>query len=127
MIAVRRLPVLLAPLLLWGCAGVTTLDGQRLGMTSSEFRAYVERVFREQNQVTTELLFAIEDAQSNEQQGRLADLEEAILSACAGLNELATARRDGRSLGVFRESRMAREAPQCEAITLQVAAALEAL
>ncbi|HLF12723.1 MAG TPA: hypothetical protein VJA26_16085, partial [Gammaproteobacteria bacterium] len=35
-----------------GCAGaVTTAAGQRLVITSPEFRDYVERVFRQQNQI----------------------------------------------------------------------------
>ena len=55
--------LLLPPVLvLCACASVTTAAGERLALTSPEFRAYVERVFREQNRVASELAFELEDA-----------------------------------------------------------------
>lgn len=114
-----------AGLSLSGCAGITTVDGQKMRMSSPQFRAYVEQVFRHQNQVATALLFAMEEAQGEEARARLALLEDSLLSACAGLNELATARRDGARLGVFREAGLARETPMCEAMTMQAERALQ--
>ena len=109
---------------LLGCAAVSTDDGRRLALTSPEFRAYVEQVFREQNRVADELGFALEEPAA-----RSAELERAetrLLEACAGVNELATARRDDQSLGVRRSLGAARSVPACERATESAAAALAA-
>jgi hypothetical protein len=107
-----RLAALSPCLVLAGCAAVTTLDGQRLGLPSEEFRGYVERVFREQNRVADELAFALEGP-GGEATG-LAAAEAQLLAACSGVNELATARRDERRLGMRRSLSAARSVPQCE-------------
>ncbi len=116
---------LVAPLVLAvlaGCATVSTADGDRLALTSQEFRAYVERVFREQNRVADELAFALEAADGA--RNELAVAEQRLLEACAGVNELATARRDEVSLGVRRSLDTARSVPECEKATQAVAATL---
>jgi hypothetical protein len=105
-----------------GCAAVQTADGQRLGLTSEEFRAYVERVFRDQNRVADEVAFALEGPSAARDE--LAAAEQRLLEACAGVNELATARRDQRRLGLRRSSSAARTVPQCEAATRLLAALL---
>jgi hypothetical protein len=110
---VRRVaPLLAATLACPGCATVTTVDGQRLGLTSAEFASYVERVFREQNRIADALAFALE----GEAAGRadLMEAEQSLLTACAGVNELATARRDGEGLGLKRSAANARSVPACE-------------
>ena len=104
-----------------GCAAVTTADGQRLGLASDDFRAYVEKVFREQNRVASDLGFALEDGDV----AGLAAAEDALLAACAGVNELATLRRDDRRTGLKRGAEAARTVPQCEQATLAARAALE--
>lgn len=110
-----------------GCAAVTTADGSRLPVASDRFAAYAERVFREQNRVATELAFALEDTPGADstQFAALESAEEALLTACAGLNEVAAARRDGESPGVRRGLRAARQAPVCERATVEAAAVLE--
>jgi hypothetical protein len=90
---------------------VPTADGQRLKLTSPQFRDYVERVFREQNRVADDLAFALEAPGSH---AALAAAEQELLAACAGVNELATARRDGRELGMRRSLRAAHTVPDCE-------------
>jgi hypothetical protein len=95
-----------------GCAAVPTADGQRLRLGSSEFRDYVERVFREQNRVADAAAFALEAPGS--QDAGLAAAEQGLLAACAGVNELATARRDQRRLGIRNSARAARTVPDCE-------------
>ena len=104
-----------------GCAAVTTADGQRLGLTSAEFRAYVERVFRDQNRVASDLGFALEDRTDP----ALAAAEDTLLAACAGVNELATLRRDDQRPGIKRGSAAAHTVPRCEAATRDARAALE--
>jgi hypothetical protein len=124
---VRRAVSLLSSVpLLVACAAVTTADGRRLGLASSDFRSYVEQVFREQNKTASELAFAIEDAArpGGADPPALTAAEDALLAACAGLNELATARRDDQRLGVRRSAGAARRAPDCERATLSARAAL---
>jgi hypothetical protein len=110
-----------ALLVLAGCAAVPTADGERLRLASPEFRAYVERVFREQNRVADELAFALEAPGSS---AALASAEERLLAACAGVNELATARRDETELGIRTSVRAARTVPDCEEAARAAAAEL---
>jgi len=98
-----------------GCAAVSTTDGQQLSLRSDEFREYVERVFREQNRVADAVAFAL-DAPGAEAPG-LAAAEQELLAACAGVNELATARRDQQRLGIRDSLRAARSVPDCERAT----------
>ncbi len=95
-----------------GCATVSTADGERLRLASPGFREYVERVFREQNRVADELAFALEAPGAAS--GELGAAEQRLLDACAGVNELATAQRDERRLGVRRSAASARTVPACE-------------
>lgn len=107
------LPVLAV---LAGCA-VTSADGARLRPGSEEFRAYVEQVFRAQNRVASDLAFALEAAPELPPSADLAAAEDALLAACAGLNELATLRRDEQRLGLKRGLAAARTAADCETAT----------
>ena len=118
MLSLRCL-LLAAAFALHGCAAVPTADGGRLKLTSPEFRAYVERVFREQNRVADELAFALDGAAAPA--AGLAAAEQSLLEACAGVNELATARRDERRLGLRRRAASARSVPACERATLEAA------
>ena len=102
-------------LILSGCAAVPTADGQRLSLRSGEFREYVERVFREQNRVADAVAFALDAP--GEQDAQLAAAEQELLAACAGVNELATARRDERRLDMRDSLRAARSVPDCERAT----------
>ena len=108
--------------LLAGCASVATADGQRLRLTSPEFSEYVERVFREQNGVADAAAFALEAPGA--ERAELAAAEQQLLAACAGVNELATARRDQRRLGLRASASAARTVPECEAATRVLAAEL---
>jgi hypothetical protein len=101
-----------------GCAAVTTLDGRQLRVGSEAFRDYVEKVFREQNRTASRLAFALEsEGLSADAADALSAAETSLLDACAGLNEIATSRRDNRSLGKLRQLNAARQAPECERAT----------
>jgi hypothetical protein len=121
LVAMHPSRLFVAPLLavLAGCAAVSTLDGERLTLTSAEFRVYVERVFREQNRVADEIAFALEAA--DDAPDELAFAEQRLQDACAEVNELATARRDELRLGVRRNLSAARSVPECERTTRAVA------
>ena len=95
-----------------GCAAVPTADGQHFRLGSDEFRDYVERVFREQNRVADAVAFALDAPGA--QDAELAAAEQQLLAACAGVNELATARRDQRRLGMRSSVRAAKSVPDCE-------------
>ncbi len=114
----RTLSLAAAAPLLAACA-VTTADGTRLGLASSEFRAYVERVFRDQNKVSSDLGLVVDDATASGGSAppELTAAEDALLEACAGVNELATSRRDQEDLGVRKSASAARSAPDCERAT----------
>lgn len=118
-----RAALLVATLVGNGCATVATVDGERLALTSPEFAAYVERVFREQNRVADLLAFALEDAPA--ERPDLGAAEQALLAACAGVNELATARRDDERLGLRRSAANARSVPACERAAQEAARLLE--
>ena len=115
----RPAVLLLATVIMVGCA-VLTADGSRLTLTSPEFRGYVERVFREQNRVADQFAFALEGERAAP--AAVTAAEQALLDACAALNELATARRDERRLGLRQRSAAARSVPDCER-TMRVSAA----
>jgi hypothetical protein len=102
-------------LVLSGCAAVPTADGQRLSLRSAEFREYVERVFREQNRVADAVAFALDAAEPEAPE--LAAAEQQLLAACAGVNELATARRDRQRMAMGDSLRAARSVPDCERAT----------
>jgi hypothetical protein len=95
---------------------VRTSDGEELSVTSSEFRAYAERVFRLQNEVATDLAFAL-DAEPVVDASTYARLERAddrLFDACAALNEIAARRRDGARRRPFADARAAQTVPGCE-------------
>lgn len=102
---------------------MTTAGGDAMRMTSVEFRDYVERIFREQNRLTSALIDA-QELVEGERYEVLVAAEGDLLLACTGLNELAIARRDGRTLARRTQARLARSAPECEAATLRVQAVL---
>jgi hypothetical protein len=114
-----RWVVLSAFLCTSGCATVATADGERLHLTSADFREYVERVFREQNRVADELAFELEAPGT--EGSELGRAEQRLLEACAGVNELATARRDERRIGMRRSAASARTVPACERASREAA------
>lgn len=123
----RAAPILLVLALLSAGCAVTTAGGERLQVGSEAFRAYVERVFREQNRVATDLAFALEaEGLSAEREAELEAAEQGLLDACAELNELAAARRDNERLGTVAEARAARSAPDCERAAAAAARVLDA-
>jgi hypothetical protein len=110
---------LLASAALTACAGgVTTAEGDRLGLRSDEFAAYAESVFRRQNVVLDALAFALDERPGDE---RLLLAEERVLEACAGLNEIAVRRRAGEAVRPLSGLRAARRVPACESAASQAA------
>lgn len=97
-----------------GCA-ITSVDGRRMALRSDEFQAYVEAVFRRQNELSTALALVIDAEPSDSARlGRLEDVELDLLRSCSGLNEIARARRDDEDVGGLAALKRARQAPACE-------------
>jgi hypothetical protein len=119
----RDLILLVGTLLVAGCS-VMTADGERFALRSPEFRAYVERVFKEQNRVADRFAFALEDAANAPADVTAA--EQALQDACAKLNELATARRDEQRQSTGRRLDAARSVPRCETTLRASTATLDA-
>jgi len=93
--------------------------------SSDAFSAYVEDVFRRQNDIATGLLFALDTADPDSE--RFIELEDAELelsTACLGLNEMARRRRDGEPIRHLGALKRARQAPECERATEKAAALL---
>ena len=103
----RLLP--LSAVVIAGCAAaVTTVDGRRLTLSDPEV--------------------ALEDAPTDSAQAtRLSAAEDALLAACADLNEIATLRRDERRAGLKLKLETAKSAPRCEAATLDAKRALDSV
>ena len=120
----RQIPgILVVVSLIHGCA-VTSLDGRRMGVASEAFAEYVETVFRRQNEVATALATELDGAEPGSERYRVLEVAELnLLTACQGLNELASSIRSGGSGRASGSLRRARQAPDCE----QAAAAAEAL
>jgi hypothetical protein len=110
-----------------GCA-VTSVDGDRIRLSSDRFTDYVEATFRRQNEVSTDLAIEIDEAAA--ETARYSTLETAerrLLAACRGLNELARAHRDGEPAGGLGALKRARGAPDCERATAAAEAALQSV
>jgi hypothetical protein len=113
--------VLLLPALLLGLGGcaVTAVDGSRMGLKSDEFATYVEKVFRQQNEVASALALELESEDpGSERYAELDAAELALLDACVDINELAAAQRDDEPLRGFKALARARQTPECERATV---------
>ncbi len=116
---VRNAATLLAGgLVLAGCAGrIEHPDGHTMALNSDQFRSYVEATFRHQNRVADSLAFALLDRESaapNNPIHSLETAEEHLIAACAGVNELATAERDGTRLSLLAKRGLARQVADCQ-------------
>ena len=104
------------------CAPViTTGDGERIRVSSADFREYAEQVFRTHNSVTTSMAYAIDDLEeangSDEYREQLIDADDRMMQACAPLDEMVIARRDSRKVSVKEMVKTAELIPDCEAAT----------
>jgi hypothetical protein len=95
-------------------------------LKSDRFADYVEATFRRQNQISTEMALEIDAAEIDSARYSILETAESeLLAACRGLNELATAERDGERVGGLGGLSRARDTPDCEAAIGRAAAALE--
>ncbi len=103
-------------------------DGHSARMSKAEFKAYVERVFRQQNRVVDRLIRADDgfDGQALEPDERLLRAEEAMEDACRPLITLVSAKAEKRKMKLADELEMPSAAPACESAVRAVEALLPA-
>lgn len=84
-----------------------------------EFAHHVEKVFRLQNQMTSEVMMLLEnnDAKSPD---ALIQAEQHMQQVCADLNEYASRDIDGLSIGLFLSRRVEKSAIACEQAALAI-------
>jgi hypothetical protein len=112
-------PALMLMLMLSGCAAPFWGGYGENGQTKQEFSRYVERVFRLQNSMTSELMEFLEtDDKSNHDD--LLRAEQGMQEACAPLNEYASRESEGLSTGLFLSRRVEKSANDCEKAALKV-------
>jgi len=98
-----------------GSCAITRPDGTRLSPRSDAFADYVETVFRRQNELASDLAFALDEADPDGPRYReLEAIEIELETACRSLNEMARQRRAGEAVGGLSALRRARQAPDCE-------------
>jgi len=94
---------------------VETQDGRHLRATSPAFKDYVERVFRQQNNLSWALVEALETVSDPDKRQKLNQLESQLRRACEPVNRLASARRRGTASSRAEQLALVRTLPQCEA------------
>lgn len=85
-------------------------------------RADAERVFREHNRVSAELMLVLPELDPATPTAQaLVEADVAMLEACEPLNEMAVARRDEMRIGVGARLRIPAAIRRCEAATATAA------
>lgn len=100
--------------------GLITLSGCiTLAPEGEAFREYAERVFREQNQVTDEIMWRMPDIEvkNPDLATQLAQAEMEMFAACEPLNELAILYRDQQKPGLIKKFSSARSVRSCDQAT----------
>jgi hypothetical protein len=115
-----------------GCAlYVKTNDGNLIRTTSAEFNDYAAQVFRLHNEVTANLVYALDEVefsgQDDEVFNGLIDADDRMLRACSAVDEVAVARRDGKKVSLKQLNRAAKFIPDCEKATLEAARMIAAV
>jgi hypothetical protein len=96
---------------------VVTPEGQRVRYTRDEFAAYVETVFRHQNQVTNRLVatYAMSDDPDPTPDPAVLAAEQAMVRACRHLNDTITAYIDGDEPGLGKKLALVNTIAGCDA------------
>ena len=116
------------------CAGVaacvsverTLPDGSVERVPPAELPEYAQTVFKRHNAVSTALLepmVALDE--SSPDYALLADAEDRMIEACAPVDALAIAYRDGERIGFSEKLRLARALESCEQATEAAASQLD--
>ena len=122
----RYLPLLLCTFCIACAPLIETLDGRHLRATSDEFRDYAATIFRQQNAASVAVVEALDDISlqsgthselaTHSTQLQLAD--EQMFAACAPLNSLAAARRDGSEISRSEQFALINAVLDCHGATI---------
>jgi hypothetical protein len=122
---------ILTALLASGCATVTrTLpDGSTQRLRGEEIRTYAGEVFRRHNAASSTLLQALPVIEISDPAAadRLIEIEGHMNEACAPIDALAIAYRDGRDVDLGDKLAFSRALDDCEQASRRLEAALAAL
>ncbi len=94
--------------LLSGCTAALSGRYGEYGQTKAEFAQYVERVFKMQNSMTSEMM---EMTDENED---LVQADQKMQEVCAPLNEYATREKDKLTIAISLLRRVEKSAVACE-------------
>jgi hypothetical protein len=126
---VRGAWALLAACGVAGCVSAHRVlpDGTTERVPRDELRAHAEGVFKRHNAVSTSYLARLDalEAADPAAYAALADLESHMYAACAPIDDLAIAYRDGKRVGLLDKLRLARALDACAAATTAAEAALD--
>jgi hypothetical protein len=113
------LMLMIIMLMMSGCA-TSFLGGYGAnGQTQEEFTRYVERVFKLQNNLTSEIMSLPETDDTKNHDAILA-AEQHMQEACAPLNEYASRESEDLNIGLFLRRRVEKSAADCEQAALKV-------
>ena len=110
--------ILLIACLLSGCTNALSVRYGEYGQTKAEFTLYVEKVFKMQNNMTSEIM-AITDADAV-----LVQADQKMQEVCAPLNEYATREVDKLNIAISLLRRVEKSAVACEKAAKKVQALL---
>lgn len=98
-------------------------------MSTEGLREYAEEVFRDQNRLTTRLMMAPmhADSISRKDRRRVDRAESRMNDACASLNEIASARAQGKEVDLELENRVREDVRGCAQQTKRLQALLDEL
>ena len=96
------------------------------GQTLEEFSHYVEKVFRFQNRMTSEVMM-LQDSDDIKKSEALLKAEQTMQRVCTPLNEYVSRDIDGLNIGLFLRQRVEKSAEDCEKSAQQLQSLLEHL
>ncbi len=96
------------------------------GQTLEEFSHYVEKVFRFQNRMTSEVMM-LQDSDDIKKSEDLLKAEQTMQHVCTPLNEYVSRDIDGLNIGLFLRQRVEKSAEDCEKSAQELQSLLERL
>ncbi len=94
------------------------------GQTREEFTQYVEKVFRLQNSMTSEIM-ALPETDGANNHDALLQADQLMQEACGPLNEYVSRESDGLNVGFSLSRRVQKSAIACEQAALKVQSLLQ--
>ena len=113
---IQRLTTLLITILLSGCG---LLFGEN-GQNNEDFAQYVERVFRLQNSLSSQIIALTDEDDKPANFDALLQAEQTMRKQCEALNDYATLDSEGGSPSLALKTQVAQSAKSCESSAKQL-------